>query len=284
MKNLNILIVVINLFLLIGCQFKADESFLPYQTFNEFHMTEVITDRVLEPYLLIHRTTDTIKIVRIDKEKDTMVYLNKGKYWYSSVRINYNYTLLGKLKILLRTPTWDSDYMQIDVYRYIFENLIIEAFFHSDGQCDFQEMGLMPDYITVSNLNSSRSYTFFNNLGKILDPESFDNTIIWKVYQSHLHSILNEDTLCFSHTLYDYDALENTIYLKRINSEGNIFSADTIKLNSLGIYHIPIYQFSIDDAKYQLGINGNEMRIRISCTTLETDTLAYDLNTDDLLL
>ena len=119
MKDLNIHIFAVGLFLFVICQPQTDALFLSFQSFDEFGMTEIVTDSVFEPYLLIQRTKDTIKIVRSDQKNDTMEYLNKGKYWYSSVRITYNYTLLGKLKNLLGPPTWDTDYMQIDVYRYI---------------------------------------------------------------------------------------------------------------------------------------------------------------------
>lgn len=60
MRVLNIHTFVIVLFMFVGCQPQTDISFLPFQSFDEFGMTEVVTDSVLEPYLLIQRTKDTI--------------------------------------------------------------------------------------------------------------------------------------------------------------------------------------------------------------------------------
>ena len=269
MRVLNIHIFIIGLFWLVGCQPRIDISFRPFQSFDEFGMTEVVTDSVLEPYLLIQRTTDTIKIVRSNQKNDTMVYLNKGKYWYSSVRINYNYTLLGKLKNLLRTPTWDTDYMQIDVYRYITENSIVEAYFHCNGECNINEMGLRPDYISIYNRSSSRSYEFFDNLENVLDTTILSNTTIWQVYQNR-HE-LNKDSSCFDYTLYDYIAPKNTIYIKSIGRDGGVTFDDSIQLDALGTYHVPTYDFTTEDGTYTIGITGAKMRTSISCTTLETD-------------
>ena len=79
MRVLNIHTFVIVLFMFVGCQPQTDISFLPFQSFDEFGMTEVVTDSVLEPYLLIQRTKDTIKIVHSDQKTDTMVYLYKDQ-------------------------------------------------------------------------------------------------------------------------------------------------------------------------------------------------------------
>lgn len=269
MRVLNIHTFVIVLFMFVGCQPQTDISFLPFQSFDEFGMTEVVTDSVLEPYLLIQRTKDTIKIVRSDQKTDTMVYLNKGKYWYSSIRINYNYTLLGKLKILLSPPTWDTDYMQIDVYRYITENSVVEAYFHCGGECNIHEMGMWPDYINIFNRNFSRSYEFFDNLDNVLDSTILSNTTIWKVYQSR-HE-LNKDSSCFDYTLYDYVAPKNTMYIKSIGRNRNITIDDSIQLNTLGTYHVPTYDFTTEDGTYTIGITGEKMHTSIKCTTLKTD-------------
>ncbi len=265
MKVLNIHIFSVVMFMSVGCQPHTDASFQPFQSFDEFGMTEVVTDSVLEPYLQIQRTTDTIKIVRSDQKNDTMVYLNKGKYWYSSIRINYNYTLFGKLKILLSPPTWDTDYMQIDVYRYITENSIIEAYFHSSEE----EMGLHPDYINVFNRNSSRSYEFFDNLDDVLDSTILCNTTIWQVY--HSRHKLNRDSSCFDYTLYDYVAPRNTMYIKSVSRDGDVTINDSILLNTLGTYHVPTYDFTTEDCTYTIGITGAKMHTSITCTTLETD-------------
>lgn len=270
MKVRNICFLAIGLFLFVGCHPHVDSSFLPFQTFDEFEMKVIYTDSISEPYLLIMQTTDTIKIVRSDQSKDTMVYLNKGNFWYSSVRINYTYTLTGKLENLFRTPTWDFDYMQIDVYRYLTENTIIEAYYYSDEEGITSEMGLLPDYISVTNRSSSRSYTFFNNLDNVLDSSILGNTTIWKTYQNHRYK-LSSDTSCFDYTLYDYDASTNTFYMERLSTDREVIIDDSVRLNSLGIYHVPTYQFSIDKGNYQTGVNGDKMRINISCTTLETD-------------
>ena len=269
MKVLNTHIFAICLFLLVGCQPHADVSFHPFQTFDEFRMEEIITDSVLEPYLLIQRTKDTIKIVRSDQKNDTMVYINKGKYWYSSVRINYKYTLLGKLKDLLGPPTWDTDYMQIDVYRYITENSIIEAYFHSDGEYNISEIGLCPDYVSIFNRNSSRSYEFFDNLDDVLDSTILGNTTIWQVYQSR-HE-MDRDSSCFDYTLYDYVAPKNTMYIKSIGRDGDVTIDDSIQLNTLGTYHVPTYDFTTEDGTYTIGIKGLKMRTTMTCTTLKTD-------------
>ena len=275
MRVFNIHIFAIGLFLFVGCQPQTDISFLPFQSFDEFGMIEVVTDTVLEPYLQIRRTTDTIKIVRSDQKKDTMVYLNKGKYWYSSVRINYNYTLLGKLKNLSRTPTWGTDYMQIDVYRYITENSVIEAYFHCGGECNINEMGLRPDYISIYNRNSSQSYEFFDNLDNVLDSTILSNTTIWKVYQNR-HE-LNKDSSCFDYTLYDYVASKNTMYIKSICRDGDVTIDDSIHLNTLGAYHVPTFDFTTEDGTYTTGITGKKMRTSITCTTLKTDK-NFDFN------
>ena len=79
MRVLNIHTFVIVLFMFVGYQPQTDISFLPFQSFDEFGMTEVVTDSVLEPYLLIQRTKDTIKIVHSDQKTDTMVYLYKDQ-------------------------------------------------------------------------------------------------------------------------------------------------------------------------------------------------------------
>ena len=270
MRVYNFHYFVIGLFLLVSCQPHMDGSFCPFQTFNEFEMKELGADNVCEPYLFIRRTTDTIMIVRSDQRKDTMVYLNKGDFWYSSVRINYNYTLVGKLKNLLRTPAWDTDYMQIDVYRYITKNSVVEAYFHNDGECNINEMGLRPDYITIYNHNCSRSYEFFDNLDNVLDSTILGNTTIWKIYQNRRHK-LSSDTTCFDYTLYYHVLSTNTFYMEHLSTDGEVIIEDSVLLNSLGIYHVPTYQFSIDESNYQTGVNGDKMRIDISCTTLETD-------------
>ena len=199
-----------------------------------------------------------------------MIYINKDAFWYSSINIHYDYSLCGYINKKFSPMACEDDPQQIDVYRYITENLILEAFFHSDGECKVDEFGYIPDYINVYNRNSSQSYTFFDNLDSIIDSVTYRNTTIWQVYQKHKH-ILNEKTHCFDYTLYRYDTLGNTMYFESVNDAGEIQLYDSIQLNSIGTYHVPTYQFDINEGKYYNGIYDDKMRIRIKCTTLETD-------------
>lgn len=268
MKVLDVLLFLLVVFSFIGCQSNADVPFLPYQTFDEFSMREGSSDIVAEPYLLIQRKKDTVKIVRTDQRKDTMVYLNMGKYWFSSIRINYKYTLFGKLNKHFSPPIYGIEYTQVDVYRYFYENKVVEAFFHFCDKSDINDMGLLPDFVSVSTPNATRSYTFLQNLDQVLDSTLLGNTCIWQIYQKRKDTLSN-DTSCIVHHIYDYDACSNTLYKKSMDNVGEIAIIDSLQPNALGLYHIPAYEFSIDEGKYHEGIFDEKMKINISCTTLE---------------
>lgn len=260
-----IILVILN-----GCNRKKDSAFVRYQSFDEFTMTEINSEITTNPYLLIKRTNDTIRIVQSNHEKDTMIYLNKGDYWYSSVKINYHYSNIGKLFNYFSPVCFCVDYRQVDVYRYITNNSIIEAYFYSDGDSNTTERGIFPDYIEVYNRNSSRTYTFADNLDNLLDSTVLGKSTIWQVYKGQMHS-LTADTLCLDHKTYNYDRENNLFYWIYTNNDNYILSKDSLKLNALGIYHVPTYQFMIENGAYIQGDNGIKMRIDISCTTLETD-------------
>ena len=268
MTVLDIFLLLLVIFSFIGCQSNADDSFHPYQTFDEFSMREGSADIVAEPYLLIQRKKDTIKIVRTDQSKDTMVYLNMGTYWFSSIRIDYKYTLFGKLNKHFSPLIYGIEYTQVDVYRYFYGNKVVEAFFHFGDTRDINEMGLLPDFVSVSTPNATRSYTFLQNLDQVLDSTLLGNTCIWQIYQKRKDTLSN-DTSCIVHHIYDYDACSNTLYKESMDYYGEIAVIDSFQLNALGLYHIPTYAFSIDEGKYHEGIFDEKMGIKISCTTLE---------------
>ena len=261
-----IILVILN-----GCNRKDDSAFVQYQSFDEFSMTEINSEITTNPYLLIKRTKDTIKIVQSNQEKDTMIYLNKGDYWYSSIRINYNYTLIGKLYDYFSPVCFCVDYKQVDVYRYITKHSITEAYFYSDGDSTATQRGVFPDYIEVYNRNSSRTYTFDNNLDNVLDSIVLGKSTVWQVYKRQMHS-LNADTASLDYKTYHYDREDNLFYCIDTNNSNDIIRKDSLKLNKLGMYHVPTYQFMIKNGAYIQGDNGIKMRIDISCTTLETDS------------
>lgn len=257
MRVLNIHTFVIVLFMFVGCQPQTDISFLPFQSFDEFGMTEVVTDSVLEPYLLIQRTKDTIKIVRSDQKTDTMVYLNKGEYWYSSVQIKYEYTWWSKLlnKIYPTPAVFGYDIHQVDVYRYHKKDTITEVFFYD----------MFPNNICVHNRHLSKIYTISEYSS---DSILFDLAVGNILYDHYVQ----DSSACIAKKVYKHNAAKDVFIEYLINANEDTIPCDTIQLNNLGLYHVPTYLFSVENGNSITSVSTNrKMRVCISCTTLETN-------------
>lgn len=251
--------------------------YVPYQSFDEFSMTEIGAETLSEPHLFIRRTNDTIKIVRTDNTKDTMVYINKGNYWYSSIRVRLDYTFWSKLWNLVtpNTPTYGYDPKQIDVYRYIRKDQIVEAWFYDlDEKKQSGIVGMMDDHICVFTRQAptthlARFYAFDQAIDEALDSAIFDSTIMGKYYKNFKH----KETYHAGQELYEYDSLENQLlWINTYSKDSSLNWTDTIPLNALGIYHVPAFGFSFQDGQCISSTETDGMlRMKISCTTLETD-------------
>ncbi len=254
--------------MLFGCKERADVSYVPCQSFDEFSMTKICSEKLVEPYLLVYHTKDTIKIIRTDMKKDTMVYINKGNYWYSSIRINYNYKLTGQILNTLnewynKLYGWDNltkiqDWDYIDVYRYIMKQKIIELYVHHSNIDSINSVGQFPDHIVVNTPKySSDFFLDFQIDDNLLETTTLKNTLLIQAYMNTPHKIRQT----INKTNIYYNAIENMIYI----------GSDTIQLNSLMLYYVPTYAFSIEEGTCIKGYYNNELYTTISCTTLETD-------------
>lgn len=252
---------------LTSCKGPADDtSFVPCQSFDEFSMREIYTDSLVQPFLLVQRTDDTIRIIQSSHINDTMIYLNKGNYWYSSLRVKYDYSVLGNIINRFRPITFGREIRQQDVLRYILPDEIIEVFLCDINENEsLEDYGCLPDCIIIHNKQSSKTYTFFNHLEDVIDSTILNTTIISQIYNYHNH----QDTIPLDVTIYVFDCQKNRLYLRE-----NGICIDTIQLNSLGAYHVPVYNFEIENGESVEGIFGDRMSVRTSCTTIETDKFA----------
>lgn len=180
---------------MMGCR-KVDHSFVPCQSFDEFSMTEVVTENLSEPYIWIHRQQNIIKIVQSNFTKDTMIYLYNGKFWYSSVQIRYSSNPVCEFINNIRTHrAWDTNYKQLDIYKYVMDGKVIEVFLFSADTCSVpQEIAYLPNYICVHSLTCSKGYTFFNDLKQVLDTTILNNSIIGKAWNQIVYD--EGDTSC----------------------------------------------------------------------------------------
>ena len=245
-------------FLLSGCHKEIDNSYVKCQSFDEFSMKEIFTDSILSPYLLVQRQEDTIRIIASTNLKDTMTYLNKGSYWYSSVRIDLLYNWWSKICNRFRPVVFGHDITRMDVFRYIYNDTIIDVYL---------EEGTYPYYILVCDRQKSTQMYIDEDLSNYIDTAKLRNTFFMHIYQEFdhydrggRHSVNN----------YEYDSVSNVLYESWESFDGEIF-VDTIQLNSLKRYHVPTYDFATVDGNYVYGIFNDKMKIRMQCTTIETD-------------
>lgn len=194
MKSKRITFILL-VFCMMGCR-KVEHSFVPCQSFDELNMTEVVTDNLSEPFVWVQRQQDIIKVVKSDFAKDTMTYVYTGKFWYSSVQIRYSSNPIYEFINNLRTPqAWDTNYKQLDVYRYAMNGELIEVFLFSVDTCSIpQEIACLPNYICVHSATYSKGYTFFNDLKLVLDTTILNNSIIGKAWNQNIYD--EGDTSC----------------------------------------------------------------------------------------
>ena len=256
-KNQIILLSAICVLFMTSCQRHRSDSYVPYQSFDEFTMQEIQNYDLKEPFVWVQHGNDTIKIVRTDNLHDTMVYLNKGEYWYSSVNIKYEYTWWSKLlnKIYPSPTVFGYDIQQADVYRYHMKDTTIEVFFYD----------MLPGNICVHNRKLSKIYDISDN--------SSDSILFDLAGGNNLYAhYIQNDSVCIANKVYRYDAVKNEILEHFINAIGYTIPCDFIKLNALELYHVPTYLFSIENGSSVTSIATNrKMHVYISCTTKETN-------------
>ena len=257
MKNQIILLNAICIIFMTSCQRNKNNSYVSYQSFDEFSMQEIQNDDIREPFVWIQRSNDTIKIVRTDMLNDTMVYLNKGEYWYSSVQIKYEYTWWSKLlNKIYPTPTvFGYDIHQVDVYRYHKKDTITEVFFYD----------MFPNNICVHNRHLSKIYTISEYSS---DSILFDLAVGNILYDHYVQ----DSSACIAKKVYKHNAVKDVFIEYLINANEDTIPCDTIQLNNLGLYHVPTYLFSVENGNSITSVSTNrKMRVCISCTTLETN-------------
>lgn len=245
---------------LIGsCHKAGNDSFVQCQSFDEFCMQEVFTERLSAPHLWVQHGDDTIRIVRTDNTNDTILYINRGNYWYSSIRITYDKLLWNKIKNRLFPPPIVFGYQinQIDIQRYLMKDTIIEVYFYNEEK--HNDLSRYPDDISIYNRQSSKTFIFDDN-DSVVSTNKIDQ------YLKYMH----EDDRCIAHNVYKYDESLNTFIKQILNAYGDTIMCDFIQLNALGLYHVPTYQFAIDKGMKYVGLYNQKMQTNITCTTIET--------------
>jgi hypothetical protein len=150
----------------------------------------------------------------------------------------------------------------------------VEAWFYDlDEKKQSGIVGMRDDHICVFTRQASttylvRFYAFDQAIDEALDSAIFDSTIMGKYYKNFKH----KETYHAGQELYQYNLPENQLLrMNTYSNDSSLNRTDTIPLNALGIYHVPAFGFSFQDGRCVSSTETDgKLRIKISCTTLET--------------
>lgn len=116
----NVLLLVV--MFLLSCQMKDLNGYDKCQTFNEFELKGVNSPNLQPPFIFLKKESDTIFVIKSNKKDETIKYVNKGRYWYSSTKLE-------------EKPTFEERFfgvrLKIERFpqiceKYIFNDTIIE--------------------------------------------------------------------------------------------------------------------------------------------------------------
>ena len=195
-------IIALTVLALSACSGYNQDTYRVYKTFDEYAMKEIpfkITEKKSLPYAMVKRNDDTIRVLLCfadTTQNQSIVYINKGKYWYNLKKyqtdpILYYFTLCDTV------PTYTERYIQNDTiweYEYEIENFILESNSLTRHTRNDKVWISVPDTFRISESNRLDSIKNFISLYSEKYP--YHNSKKYQpIYYSYYNKILRNDTL-----------------------------------------------------------------------------------------
>jgi hypothetical protein len=75
-------------------QIKGQNSYVKYQTFDEYKMEGIKDEKIKRPYVLVKKEFDTISVIKSNDKEKTIKYINRGNYWHTVLQIKEKWFFL----------------------------------------------------------------------------------------------------------------------------------------------------------------------------------------------
>ncbi len=105
------------------CNATGRDGYVKYQTFNEYKLRGEGTKNIVSPYVYVKKTKNTISVIRSNRMKEVIEYVNKGDHWYRYIEIKHE-PHKKNCKCLIYTEIREQFVFNDTVveYSYTFEN------------------------------------------------------------------------------------------------------------------------------------------------------------------